>query len=92
MARTSLETAVKEFQAEGRDLRHKINNLAERHIITPVLAEWAHEIRGIGNDAAHESNPITEQDAADAVDFAEMLYIYLFELPGRIAKRRAKTP
>ena len=88
MARTSLETAVNLFSAQGANLKQKIDNLAGRNIITAALSEWAHEIRDIGNEAAHDAGPINEDDARAAVDFAEMLYTYLFTLPRRIAKRR----
>ena len=88
MARTSLETAVNLFSAQGANLKQKIDNLAKRNVITTALAEWAHEIRDIGNEAAHDAGPINEKDASAAVDFAEMLYIYLFTFPRRIAERR----
>jgi HEPN domain-containing protein len=88
MARTSLETAVNLFNAQGANLKQKINNLANQNVITAALSEWAHEIRGIGNEAAHDAEPVKEEDARAAVDFAEMLYTYLFTLPERIAKRR----
>ena len=88
MARTALEAAVKEFDARGVNLKQKIDNLAEQHVITQSLAEWAHEIRDIGNDAAHESSPISQADAEQAVYFAEMLFTYLFTLPGMIEERR----
>ncbi len=90
MARASLEAAVKSLEAKGNNLKEKINDLAARHIITPDLADWAHEIRTIGNNAAHDGTPHTKQDAEDIIDFAEMLYIYLFTLPGRIKTRRGQ--
>ena len=88
MARTSLETAMNLFNAQGANLKQKIDDLAARHVITAALSEWAHEIRSIGNEAAHDSGTIEEKDARAAVEFAEMLYTYLFTLPERIARRR----
>jgi predicted metal-binding protein len=88
MARKALEAACNFFNAQGFNLKQKINYLAEHRVITPALAEWAHEIRDIGNEAAHESGPFTKVDAEQTVYFAEMLFTYLFTLPGMIAERR----
>jgi hypothetical protein len=91
MARRSLELALGHVGGEGHNLKQKINNLAERQLITPSLAEWAHEIRDIGNEAAHDSEPFTKVDAEQTVYFAEMLFTYFFTLPGMIEERKRKS-
>ena len=88
LVRKALETAVNESNAQGANLKQKIDNLADNLIITRHMQQWAHEIRVIGNEAAHEDTPLTREDAVDAVNFTEMLLTYLFTLPGMIEERR----
>jgi HEPN domain-containing protein len=88
MARKALELAVNQAGGQGGTLAAKIKDLASRGVIAPALAEWAREIKDIGNEAAHEADTITKEDAEQTVYFAEMLFTYLFTLPGMIAERR----
>jgi hypothetical protein len=90
MARTAIETAIDELGATGNSLFEKINALAKAQTISPSLAEWAHEVRIIGKTAAHNLGNIDGNDAADAVAFAEMFFMYTFTLPGMIAERRQR--
>lgn len=90
MARRSVELAVKGAGGEGHSLKAKIDDLEARRIISPALREWAHEVRDIGNDGAHEA-AVTQQDAEQAVYFAEMLFTYLYTLPEMIEERRKKS-
>ena len=89
MARRAVERAAKTLGAKGGGLKDLIEFLEKRNLITQTLAAWAYEIRDIGVTAAHK-DAITEKDARDAVNFAEMLFVYLFELPGRITERRSQ--
>ena len=88
MSRCTLEAVVKTLGASGNNLRSHIEDLAKRHVITPSLASWAHSLRIIGNEAAHELTDITKQDAEQALFFAEMLLTYIYTLPGRIEQLR----
>ena len=96
MARSTVETAVVSMGATKGGLKGKIKELADKNIITQSLAEWADEVKEIGNDATHMaergSSPPTQADAEDAVRFTEMLLMYMFTLPGMIAERRRKDP
>lgn len=88
MARKALEVAVNLHNAAGKNLKAKIQDLHAKHVITDSLAEWAHEIRAIGNEAAHEDDLLSKEDAKQIVYFSEMLFTYLFTLPGMLADRR----
>ena len=93
MAGSAIETAAVLFGAKHGGLKDKIKYLADNHIITPALAEWATEIKDIRVDAAHAAEKkveLTRKDAADAVNFTEMFLIYLFTLPGMVAERRGE--
>lgn len=88
--RRSVEMAMKDFGASGNNLYQKIEDLANKHIITESMKTWAQEIRVIGNEGAHESGGLVRQDAEQALYFAEMLFKYMYSLPGMIAERRKK--
>lgn len=88
VARKTIEVAVNQLGGTGSNLLKKIDHLATEHLITQSLAVWAHEIRLIGNDAAHELEPPTAEDVQQAIFFAEMFLTYAFTLPGMLEERR----
>ena len=72
----------------------RINKAAEDHLITPEMAQWAHEIRLDANDQRHadESMPLpTLDDAQKCVDFALALGMFLFILPSRVTRGLAEA-
>ncbi len=52
--RCIVETVCKEKGVAGKDLEARIKNLVEKEIITPEDAKILHQLRNIGNNAAHE--------------------------------------
>lgn len=96
MARKSVEVATKSLlglsdvdAARSRtDLNGRINKLEVDRRITPDLKDWAHAIRLDGNRAVH--GEFTEDEAKEIVSFAELFLIYVFQLPGMLAERKAK--
>ena len=89
LARSALETAVKNLGAAGKDLYVKIDNLAEAGRITNDLAQWAHEVRITGNEAAHEMGPVSEEDAKDGLFFLDAFLEAVYSVPARHQARRA---
>lgn len=85
-------TLVLEPSGKGSTLARRINALAAAGRITADLADWAHEIRVLGNEAAHDPDEFAEADARALFAFTELLLMYLFTLPGMLAERRAKRP
>jgi hypothetical protein len=53
------------------------------------MKEWAHEIRLLGNDAAHEEDPFTPPEAESLQAFTQLFLTYAFTLPGMLAARKA---
>ncbi len=86
--RKAIELAVNEQGAGDGNLYQKIESLYNRNILTSSMKEWAHELRAIGNNGAHEDGTCTLQDAEQAIYFAEMLFQYLYTLPSMISERR----
>lgn len=91
MFRTTLETALKiKFpKTKAINLKDRINKAVEQGNLTSDLAAWAHEIRLGGNDAVHEE-PLSEEEAQDLCDFTELVLLYLFTLPEKLARARAR--
>ena len=65
-------------------LKQRIQKAAEQHELTPELAEWSHKIRLDGNDAAHDEEAFSEEDARTLQTFTELVLTYLFTLPGML--------
>lgn len=81
MCRRCLEAVCAAFDASGRNLAAKLDQLASSGVIDSRLSEWAHSVRAVGNEAAHDPNvSLSKEDARDALDFTEALLLYVFTL------------
>ena len=68
--------------AEG-SLYNRIEAAANNHLITPEMAQWAHEVRLDANDQEHTDEEATlpnSDDAEKVIDFALVLAEFLFVL------------
>ncbi|WP_343895983.1 DUF4145 domain-containing protein, partial [Craurococcus roseus] len=84
---------AKRLHSVGKGTLYKrIESLPQEIGITPAMKEWAHEIRELGNDAAHEDEPFTEAEAKALHSFTEMFLTYAFTLPGLLEERKAAEP
>jgi len=91
MCRKCIEATCKILGAKGRDLNAKLQSLFDAGHIDSRLLNWAHEIRLIGNEAAHDPDiKVTKRDARDVLDFTESILIYVFSLTSRFEKFRAR--
>lgn len=58
------------------------------------LIDLLHEVRFLGNDAAHEDEDPSAEDVAAGRDFTRLFLLYMFELPERVnaalARRAAR--
>jgi hypothetical protein len=91
MCRKCLEAVCKILGAQGRDLSKRLVSLSEAGHIDSRLLTWAHEIRLIGNEAAHKIEiPMTKEDARDIFDFTEAILIYIFSLTKRFESFKAR--
>ncbi|MGQ0523352.1 MAG: DUF4145 domain-containing protein [Betaproteobacteria bacterium] len=91
MCRKVVDTATRKLdpQVTGR-LVARIDKLADSHKITPALREWAHAIRLDGNDASHDEDPFSSEEATDICNFCELFLMYVFTLPGMLKERSEK--
>ncbi len=88
MFRKALDTALKAIHPEGKGvLAKRIDNLPVETGVTHAMKQWAHEIRHLGNDAAHDEEPFSEAELASLMGFTRLFLTFAFTLPGMIAAR-----
>jgi hypothetical protein len=94
MARSALQFVAREKGAVGPNLKAEINDLATKGVLHPLMQDWSHEVRELGNDSAHPEVPqaansapqtplsvrTEEQQAQDAKDIVNFLDFLLFYL------------
>jgi hypothetical protein len=84
MCRKCLEATCKLFGAQGKELNSRLTSLFDDGHIDKRLLDWTHEIRLVGNEAAHEIETILDKkDAQDILDFTEAILLYVFSLTKR---------
>lgn len=94
MARSALQIALRDQKAEGKTLYKEIDNLAEKGILPPIMQDWAHNVRELGNDSAHpkpDQKPTNPKDARDILQFLDFLLEYLYTLPKKINDYRERN-
>lgn len=93
MFRKSLDVSLKRIHPEGKGtLQKRIDALPQHLGITPAMREWGHEIRDLGNEAAHEDEPLSKAQARALHFFTEMFLTYAFTLPGMLDQRKRDEP
>lgn len=91
MCRKSLEALCRELGAIKGSLAAKITDLSDSGRIDRRLAEWAHELRLVGNDAAHDLDVlVSKDDAQDGLDFVEAILQNVFVLDHRFRALQAR--
>jgi len=94
MARRALQGVCLDKGAKKEDvLQSQIDWMLKEGIITKDLGEWAHEVRFVGNDAAHpskpgEDKPVTKEDAEDILQLVEQFVKVLYIAPAIAEERR----
>ncbi|TPV98840.1 MAG: hypothetical protein USCAAHI_01712 [Beijerinckiaceae bacterium] len=91
MYRKALDIGLKKLDPSlSGMLGPRIKNLPHGKL-TADIALWSDNVRGVGNDAAHEETPITRDELIALRNFSEMVLRYLFTLPAMVKKRRGET-
>ena len=91
--RTILESACKQIlEVKNKKLIAMIDTLKNDGLIPSAMADWAHTIRIIGNDAVHEDESPGIDEASEIVAFTDNLLQLLFTYPARIEKIREQLP
>jgi len=84
MCRRALEALCKTLSANGRDLARRLADLKDNGRIDARLLNWAHGVRLVGNEAAHDvETAVSAKDARDILEFTEALLMYVFTLDAK---------
>jgi hypothetical protein len=93
MARSAVQLTLRYQNATGSNLYKEIEDLGAKGILPPIMVEWAHEVRELGNSNAHPSPGADGTSAADAhavVEYLTMLLKMVYDLPHQIAEHRVR--
>jgi Domain of unknown function (DUF4145) len=93
MARSAIQLVARYHKATGRNLKEEIDDLAQKGVLSPIMKDWSHEVRELGNEYAHPApgaEGTHENDARDVVDFLGVLLTMLYDLPHQIEQYRAR--
>lgn len=95
MSRKVVDVSTQQLLGEEakkyNNIQGRINALADAGKLTLDLKDWAHQVRLGGNDAAHDLDPFTQEEADELLDFAELYLTYVYTLPGRLKERRERA-
>lgn len=86
MFRRAIDIGTKQYSDEvtAWKLEKRIDKLHAEGLITKDLKEWAHKIRLEGNEAVHEIEEPTKEQATELALFTEMVLMYLYTLPEKV--------
>ncbi|MBI1746165.1 MAG: DUF4145 domain-containing protein [Acidobacteria bacterium] len=91
MCRRALEALCKTLSAKGRDLDRRLADLEASGRIDSRMIHWAHGVRLVGNEAAHDvDTAVTVEDARDILEFTEALLLYVFTLDTKFRSFEAR--
>jgi hypothetical protein len=99
MARSALQAVTRHQKAVGANLYQEIEDLASKGVLPPVIKEWSHEVRELGNPVAHpevsddadDDHPTDPKDAADILEFMDYLLKYIYDIPAQVDEYRKRS-
>lgn len=89
LAASSVDSMLKVKGLIDGSLYKRIEEAVGQNMITPAMADWAHEIRLDANDQRHadqDSNLPSGEDAQRVIDFTIAFAEYLFVLPAKVQR------
>lgn len=94
MARRTLEAIAVDKGKTSGTLAQRLTNMSNCGLLDPILADWAKEVRLIGNIGAHFDpiSNVSSDDARQLIDFISELAKFLYVLPFELNERRAQKP
>ena len=93
MARSAVQLVLRYKGAKGNSLYNEIEDLGTKGLLPPIMIEWAHEVRELGNDNAHPTpgaSGTTNKDASAVVEYLNMLLRVVYDLPHQIEEHRVR--
>lgn len=83
-----MNIAVSKGADKKESFTYYVGYLHQNNYTPPDSEHWVEHIRKRGNEANHEINPMTRDDATELLSFIEMLLIFIYELPGRMQQHK----
>lgn len=93
MCRAVIEATAKDHDVKTGTLAAKITELEAKRVITPSIADAAHEVRHLGNDMAHgdfATTTVSEAEASEVVEITEAILAEVYQRPARIARMKQR--
>lgn len=89
LSRRALQVICLEKGSEKDKLVDQIDDLFTKNIITDDIKNWAHEIRYVGNDAAHPNDAqVLREDAEEIMELLDSMCEVLYIAPAKAENRR----
>jgi len=79
--RAIVEGVCRDKNAQGSNLYQKIDDLISIGVLTKDGAQILHQVRSLGNDAAHDVKPHSTEQLGLALDVCEHLFLGVYVLP-----------
>ena len=89
LSASAVDAMLKDKGLKDGSLKARIDLAAERHLITPDMTRWAHQVRLDANDQRHAdeaSDLPTETESRRSLTFALALAEVLYVLPARVSR------
>ncbi|EHK2851167.1 DUF4145 domain-containing protein [Vibrio parahaemolyticus] len=84
--RALIETVCKEQNAQGKNLFAKIDSLYQMSVITKEGSDTLHRLRSLGNEAAHEVKPQSEEQLYMAMQIIDHMLEGTYIIPQRMSQ------
>ena len=79
-----MNIAVSQGAVESLRFIEYVDHLANSGFVPPNGRGWVDHIRRKGNEATHEIQLMSQEDANELISFAEMLLKFIYEFPARV--------
>lgn len=87
-----MNIAVQSGADEGQRFIEYVDFLAAEGYVPPNGKAWVDHIRKRGNEATHEIDLKTREDAEELISFAEMLLKFIYEFPAKVPTGSTDQP
>ncbi|MBP9827958.1 DUF4145 domain-containing protein [Patescibacteria group bacterium] len=84
MRKVLMNVAVSQGADKGLKFAEYVNWLVENHYTPPGSRDWVDAIRQLGNDANHEIQSRTRDEAEKIIHFVEMLLKFIYQFPAKV--------
>jgi len=86
-----MHIAVEKEATKGKSFIYYVKYLSDNGYVPPNGKGWVDLIRKKGNEANHEINLMSKDDAEQLISFLEMLLKFIYEFPAKVPEETVKT-